>query len=117
MALASCGPASDGRDANDRVTDVFAHGFRGPIIDVAGRTIGTVSDKPDKDRLIVEFDVSDLTPGEHAIHLHENGRCDPPDFATSGTHWNTQGAKHGTDNPQGPHDGDWDNFEIAAWSR
>ncbi len=63
------------------------------------------------------FEVSGLSPGQHAIHLHQNGRCDRPDFASSGTHWNPAGKKHGTDNPLGPHDGDWDNLDVGSDGR
>ena len=28
-----------------------------------------------------------LTPGAHGMHIHENGACDPPAFATAGGHF------------------------------
>ena len=117
LALAACGPATQSRDGNDRVTQIFAHGFGGPIIDDAGREIGRVTGSPDKEGLIVAFELRGLKPGPHAIHLHEYGRCDPPDFASSGGHWNPEGRKHGTDNPFGSHEGNWDNLDIGADGR
>ena len=42
------------------------------------------------------------------------GRCDPPDFASAGPHWNPAGHKHGMNNPAGPHAGDLPNVEVAA---
>ena len=42
------------------------------------------------------------------------GRCDPPDFASAGAHWNPAGKKHGMNNPAGPHAGDMPNVEVAA---
>ena len=49
--------------------------------------------------------------------IHEEGRCDPPDFASAGAHWNAAGRQHGHDNPRGPHDGDWDNMDVGADGR
>jgi len=31
--------------------------------------------------------VKDLTPGSHAMHFHEFGRCDGPDFKSAGGHY------------------------------
>lgn len=51
-----------------------------------------------------------LTPGIHAIHFHESGVCTPPDFMTSGAHFNPGQKKHGLENPEGPHAGDMANI-------
>ncbi len=50
-------------------------------------------------------------PGEHGIHFHQIGRC-TPDFAVAGAHFNPTKAKHGLENPAGPHAGDLPNLEI-----
>jgi Cu-Zn family superoxide dismutase len=50
----------------------------------------------------------------HGIHVHTVGRCDPPDFASAGPHWNPASRKHGFNNPAGPHAGDLRNVEVAA---
>jgi superoxide dismutase, Cu-Zn family len=47
-----------------------------------------------------------LTPGAHGIHFHAVGRCDAPDFASAGSHFNPRGSQHGLANPAGPHAGD-----------
>ena len=114
LALTACGPATEPRGGNDRVTAIFAHGFTGSIIDGSGKVIGSVTARRGDQGLVVAFQVRGLSPGQHGIHVHSVGRCDPPDFASSGPHWNPSGHKHGTDNPQGPHDGDWDNLDIGA---
>ena len=39
-----------------------------------------------------------LTPGEHGIHVHETGLCDPSGekpFTTAGAHLNPEGVAHG----------------------
>ena len=60
------------------------------------------------------IEASGLPHGIHGIHVHPIGRCDPPDFASAGTHWNPAGRQHGLNNPQGPHAGDLPNVEVAA---
>ena len=55
-----------------------------------------------------------LPPGAHGLHIHAVGRCDPPEFASAGPHFNPAGKQHGTQNPAGPHGGDLPNLEVAA---
>ncbi len=62
-------------------------------------------------------DARALPPGTHGAHVHTIGRCDPPDFASAGPHWNPTGAKHGALNPMGPHQGDLPNLIIGADGR
>lgn len=60
------------------------------------------------------LDVHGLTPGTHGAHVHTVGHCDAPDFQTAGGHWNPLGAKHGSMNPAGPHEGDLPNLVVAS---
>jgi len=117
LAVAGCGSATDPRRDDDRVTQIFAHGFAAPIVNASGKTIGRAVGRPDRLGLIVTYEVSGLRPGRHAVHVHSIGRCDPPTFASSGTHWSQPGFEHGVDNPRGPHDGDWDNLDVGADGR
>lgn len=63
------------------------------------------------------LDVKGLPPGTHGAHIHTVGRCDAPDFTTAGAHWNPTQMKHGTMNPQGPHEGDLPNLMIGSDGR
>lgn len=59
------------------------------------------------------IDAMAMPPGTHGAHVHMVGRCDAPDFASAGGHWNPTGMKHGAMNPQGPHQGDLPNLVIG----
>lgn len=63
------------------------------------------------------LDAKAMPPGTHGAHIHMVGRCDAPDFTTAGGHWNPTGAKHGSMNPQGPHEGDLPNLIIGTDGR
>src|SRR5690554_2320948 len=54
--------------------------------------------------------VENLSPGEHAIHLHENGDCSAPDATSAGSHWNPTDDPHGKRGDNGFHAGDIDNL-------
>jgi Cu-Zn family superoxide dismutase len=63
------------------------------------------------------LDAKTMPPGTHGAHIHTVGRCDAPDFTTAGGHWNPTGAKHGSMNPAGPHEGDLPNLIIGTDGR
>jgi superoxide dismutase, Cu-Zn family len=54
-----------------------------------------------------------LPAGEHGVHLHTVGSCQPP-FASAGAHWNPTTRQHGLENPQGAHLGDMPNLTVGA---
>ena len=65
----------------------------------------------------VELQSRGLPPGVHGVHLHAVARCDVPDFASAGPHFNPDNRQHGTQNPQGPHAGDLPNLEVNPAGR
>lgn len=85
-----------------------------PLINASGQSIGTVRAWQTAGGVSFHIAASGLPHGLHGIHVHSVGRCDPPDFASAGPHWNPLARQHGLNNPAGPHAGDMRNVEVAA---
>lgn len=85
-----------------------------PLINSAGQTIGSVRAWQTAGGVTFRISAAGLPHGLHGIHVHSVGRCDPPDFASAGGHWNPLGRKHGMNNAAGPHAGDLPNVEVAV---
>lgn len=68
-------------------------------------------------KVTMTVEVSGLTPGEHAIHLHENGDCSAPDASSAGGHWNPTYEAHGKWGTHPFHRGDVGNLDADARGR
>ena len=84
------------------------------LVNAAGQSIGSVRAWQTAGGVTLRIDASGLPHGVHGIHVHSVGRCDPPDFASAGPHWNPGAKKHGMNNPAGAHAGDLPNVTVAA---
>jgi superoxide dismutase, Cu-Zn family len=79
-----------------------------PIINADGHNIGSATLSPAPKGVKIVFDVKNLPPGDHPIHIHANAKCDPPDFKSSGAHF--EGAAHNHAAPAG----DIPNFVLTV---
>jgi len=72
---------------------------------------GEVIFKQDKNSVKMTSNISGLTPGIHAIHLHMKSDCSSSDGKSAGGHWNPTAQKHGEwGDSEGYHKGDIGNF-------
>lgn len=84
------------------------------LVDAAGKPSGSATIRESADGLWLDVSVKGVTPGAHGLHVHAVGKCDAPDFASAGGHWNPTAHQHGKKNPQGPHAGDAPNLVANA---
>lgn len=84
------------------------------LVDATGKPAGTAIVTESTDGLWLDVSVKGVMAGPHGLHVHTVGKCEAPDFATAGGHWNPTAHQHGHKNPQGPHAGDAPNLIANA---
>jgi superoxide dismutase, Cu-Zn family len=82
--------------------------------DAQGKVVGSAILWESGPGIEMEVNLENLPRGVHAVHFHQNAKCDAPDFMSAGPHFNPDGKKHGLENPEGHHAGDGPNFTVAA---
>lgn len=85
-----------------------------PLQDGAGADVGSVTaTETASGALQVTLDLHGLPPGQHAVHIHEVGKCDAPTFEAAKGHL-AGGKEHGAQAPGGMHPGDLPNVTVGA---
>jgi Cu-Zn family superoxide dismutase len=105
LLLAGCASTSGGGGTDNTARAELKNGGGQPVGTATFTQVGSVV------RVVLE--VQGLPRGTHGVHVHAVGKCDGPDFASAGGHFNPANKQHGALNPQGAHAGDLPNIEVA----
>jgi len=82
--------------------------------DGSGKSVGTAKIRQSGTGVEVHLKLHHMTPGDHAVHFHQEAKCQGPDFQSAGPHFNPGGKKYGLKSPEGHHAGDMENFVVPA---
>lgn len=77
------------------------------------QTKGTATFTQRGNQVTLDVNVYNLTPGKHAIHIHEFADCSSADGKSAGGHWNPAGSDHGKWGAEHFHMGDIGNLEAG----
>ena len=80
--------------------------------DANGTEVGKATLVATPSGTLLTLELTAAPPGAHGFHIHTTGKCEPPDFASAGGHFNPDETKHGLMNPEGPHAGDMPNIHV-----
>ena len=83
------------------------------LVSSSGAVLGTVRVFSEPTGVMLRIDAAGVPAGQHGVHVHTTGRCDPPGFTSAGPHWNPTDKKHGHRNPAGFHMGDLGNLGVG----
>ena len=87
------------------------------LVSSSDAVLGTVRVFSEPTGVMLRIDATGVPAGQHGVHVHTTGRCDPPGFTSAGPHWNPTERKHGHRNPAGFHMGDLGNLGVGADGR
>lgn len=111
VILAACG-----RD-EEAGTGTLSEAPAVSLVNPSGEIIGEVRGGDSDEGATLMVSARGLPPGEHAMHIHDIGICEPPGFESAGPHWNPTQRDHGALNPQGAHLGDLQNVTVGEDGR
>ena len=94
-------------------TAASAQSGKATLKDAGGKEVGSAQLSQTPHGVLVRLTVKGVPAGEHAFHIHQTGKCEPP-FTTAGGHFNPGSKKHGVMAADGPHAGDMPNLHVPA---
>jgi len=90
--------------------------MRATLRNAEGAPVGEATLRETPNGVLVRVSLRNVPPGEHAFHVHEVGRCEPP-FESAGAHLAGGSGFHGFAVTGGPHAGDLPNLVVPADGR
>jgi superoxide dismutase, Cu-Zn family len=78
-----------------------------------GDSLGKITLQEQAKGVKLFLDLKELPAGNHAIHIHDMGKCKAPDFKSAGKDFNPEKKKHGLLHPKGAHAGDLPNIIVG----
>jgi Cu-Zn family superoxide dismutase len=106
--LSGCVPSNPFKEGQPALVETAMADMR----DAKGQFLGIVTISPQSGGGVrLNAWLVELPAGVHGINIHENGKCDPPDFRSAGAHFSPSGRQHGF-SPMGPHEGDVGNLRV-----
>ena len=109
VAVSACGGRRGGGDE----PSPMGTSARVSMRDAQGANLGDVTLTQTANGVLIVGQLSGLSEGTHAMHVHTIGRCDP-NFDAAGGHFNPTARQHGMRNAQGQHAGDLPNVTVPA---
>ncbi|WP_062107139.1 superoxide dismutase family protein [Bacillus niameyensis] len=116
MILGACNLQEESTPDVDQVEAVEVAGqtpLETEMINTKGEKIGTATLTETSEGVKIHLQAKGLETGTKAIHIHETGVCEAPEFTSAGAHFNPGGKQHGFQNPKGFHAGDLPNIKVA----
>ena len=95
--------SSNSADSSNKLSVIFESKSKSTVT-------GTATFVEKNGKVTFESKIAGLSPGIHAIHIHEKADCAAADGSSAGGHWNPTFKKHGKWNEAEFHKGDIGNF-------
>ncbi len=113
LLLATSGVTSQEEADADETGTVSPVTATANLVGADGQPLGIVTLLEGPNGVLVQADVTGLSPGGHGFHIHTVGACEP-DFGAAGDHFNPAESGHGFMHEGGQHAGDLPNIYAGA---